>query len=346
MFMNTIPEIQRTNLASVVLLLKSLGVKNLLEFDFMDPPPQDTILNSMYQLWVISALDNTGELTSAGSKMNDFPLDPSLAKMLITAQELGCTNEVLTIVSMLSVPNVFYRPKERMEESDLAREKFFVPESDHLTLLHVYTQWKSNHYRDSWCNKHFIHPKAMRKAREVRSQLLDIMKALKMPYSSCSTDWDVIRKCICSAYFHQAARVKGIGEYINCRSGMKCHLHPTSALYGAGFTPDYVVYHELVMTSKEYMQCVTAVDPFWLAEMGPMFFSIRDKDRNYGQKEKRLANRATESRLNMEMDLKMAREKEELEATRAEEARIATSRASQIATPGLRDIRTPRRRGI
>lgn len=52
------------------------------------------------------------------------------------------------------------------------------------------------------------------------------------------------------AYFHQAARLKGIGEYVNCRTGMPCHLHPTSALFGMGFTPDYVVYHELIMTSK------------------------------------------------------------------------------------------------
>jgi hypothetical protein len=95
MFPNNIPEIQRTNLASVVLLLKSLGVKNLLDFNFMDPPPQDNILNSMYQLWVLGAFDNTGELTAAGRKMNDFPLDPSLAKMLITAEEQGCTAEVL-----------------------------------------------------------------------------------------------------------------------------------------------------------------------------------------------------------------------------------------------------------
>ncbi|KAI7851314.1 Asp-Glu-Ala-His box polypeptide 38 [Circinella umbellata] len=279
MFFNTIPEIQRTNLASVVLQLKCLGVKNLLDFDFMDPPPQDNILNSMYQLWILGAFDNNGDLTEVGQKMNEFPLDPSLAKMLITAEEQGCTAEVVTIVSMLSVPSVFYRPKERMEESDAAREKFFVPESDHLTLLHVYTQWKSNNYRDDWCTKHFVHPKAMRKAREVRSQLIDIMKSVKMPYVSCGTDWDIIRKCICSAYFHQAARLKGIGEYVNCRSGMKCHLHPTSALFGAGFTPDYVVYHELVLTSKEFMQCVTSVDPYWLAELGPMFFSIRDRTR-------------------------------------------------------------------
>ena len=72
-----------------------------------------------------------------------------------------------------------------------------------------------------------------------------------------------------------AAKLKSVGEYINCRTGMPCHLHPSSALYGLGYTPDYIVYHELVMTSKEYMQCVTAVEPEWLAELGPMFFSIK-----------------------------------------------------------------------
>ena len=98
----------------------------------------------MYQLWVLGALDNTGELTSLGRKMANFPMDPALAKMLIVSVERRCSAEVLTIVSMLSVPSAFYRPKERQEEADAAREKFFVPESDHLTLLHVYTQWKSN----------------------------------------------------------------------------------------------------------------------------------------------------------------------------------------------------------
>jgi hypothetical protein len=81
LFPSTIPEIQRTNLANTVLLLKTLGVKNLLEFDFMDPPPQENILNSMYQLWVLGALDNTGELTSLGKKMSNFPMEPSLAKV-------------------------------------------------------------------------------------------------------------------------------------------------------------------------------------------------------------------------------------------------------------------------
>ena len=238
-----------------------LNVKNLLDFEFMDPPPQETILNSMYQLWILGALDNTGDLTTAGRRMVEFPLDPSLSKMLISSESFGCSEEVLTIVSMLSVPSVFYRPKERADESDAARERFFVAESDHLTLLHVYQQWKSNGFRDSWCLQHFVHPKSMRKAREIRTQLVDIIKSQKITLKSCSTDWDIIRKCICAAYFHQAARLKGIGEYVNMRSGMPCHLHPTSSIHGRGFTPDYIVYHELVMTSKEYMQCVTAVDP-------------------------------------------------------------------------------------
>ncbi|KAG6878677.1 Pre-mRNA-splicing factor ATP-dependent RNA helicase PRP16 [Termitomyces sp. T32_za158] len=144
LFENTIPEIQRTNLANTVLLLKSLGVKNLLEFDFMDPPPQANILNSMYQLWVLGALDNVGDLTPVGRKMSEFPMEPSMAKMLIASVEYKCSMEMLTIVSMLSVPSVFYRPKERMEEADAAREKFNVPESDHLTLLNVFNQWKSH----------------------------------------------------------------------------------------------------------------------------------------------------------------------------------------------------------
>ena len=78
---------------------------------------------------------------------------------------------------------------------------------------------------------------------------------------------------------HTHLSVQGIGEYVNLRSGMPCHLHPTSSLYGMGFTPDYIVYHELVMTSKEYMQCVTAVDGRWLAELGPMFFSVKESHR-------------------------------------------------------------------
>lgn len=273
-----VPEIQRTNLSNVVLLLKSLGVDDILSFPFMDPPPRDTINASLYQLWVLGALDDNGRLTATGKRMVEFPLDPALAKMLVLGDELGCSGEVATIVSMLSVPGVFFRPKEREAESDAAREKFMVPESDHLTLLNTYQQWMRNNQSGQWCADHFIHIKALRKAQEVRQQLSDIMTSQRMKISSCGNDWDVVRKAVCAGYFVHSARMKGLGDYVNLLTGLPAVLHPSSALFGLGYTPDHVVYHELVYTgTKEYMSCVTAVDAEWLAELGPAFFSIRQR---------------------------------------------------------------------
>ena len=188
--------------------------------------------------------------------------------------------EILTIVSMLSVPGIFYRPKDRESESDEARQKLFVSESDHLTLLNVFDQWKRHNYSPEWCNSNFVQAKSMKKVLEVRAQLKDIAVKLGLKLQTCDQNYDTVRKAICSAYFSNAAKIKGVGDYINLRTGMPCKLHPSSAVYTLGYAPDYVVYHELLMTSKEYMHCVTTVDPFWLAEMGPMFFSIKEQGEN------------------------------------------------------------------
>lgn len=315
LYLQTIPEIQRTNLSNTVLMLKSLGVKDLLDFDFMDPPPQDTITTSMFDLWALGALDNLGDLTNLGRKMSAFPMEPSLSKLLITAVEYGCSEEMITIVSMLSVPNVFYRPKERQEEADAQREKFWVHESDHLTYLQVYSAWKANRYSDGWCTKHFLHGKSLRRAKEIREQLVDIMGMQKMELMSCGTDWDVIRKCICSGYYHQAAKYKGSGEYINLRTSVAVQLHPTSSLY-ASHPPDYIVYHELILTAKVYVSTVTAVDPHWLADLGGVFYSIKEKGYSAGQK--RMIE--TEFNRRMEIETQMAEDKKrDDERRRAEE---------------------------
>lgn len=151
--------------------------------------------------------------------MAEFPLDPAMSKMLIVSLDMGCNSEILTIVSMLSVPSIFFRPQGREEESDAKREKFQVAESDHLTFLNVYNQWKQNGYSSNWCSDHYVHAKAMRKVREVRQQLKEIMDQHKMDLRSCGSDWDVVRRCICSAYFHQGSRLKGLGEYVSLRTG-------------------------------------------------------------------------------------------------------------------------------
>uniref|UniRef100_A0A1I7XAR3 RNA helicase n=1 Tax=Heterorhabditis bacteriophora TaxID=37862 RepID=A0A1I7XAR3_HETBA len=255
-------------------------------------------------------------LTDLGRKMVEFPLDPTLSKMLIVSENMGCSDEVLTIVSMLSVPAIFFRPKGREEEADAKKEKFQVPESDHLTFLNVYLQWRQHKYSAKWCADNYIHAKAIKKVREVRAQLKEIMQEQKIRIISTGSEWDIVRKCICSAYFHNAARLKGIGEYVNVRTGIPCFLHPTSALFGMGFMPDYVVYHELIMTAKEYMQCVTAVDAVWLAELGPMFYSVKESKTT--RSEKRMESvRTVES-----MEAEMREAQREIERRKDESERI------------------------
>src|SRR6185437_5307200 len=98
----SVPEIQRTNLGNTVLTLKAMGVNDLLAFDFMDPPPVQTLITALQMLYSLGALDEEGLLTRLGRKMAEFPMEPQLSKVLLTAVDLRCSEEVLTIVAMLS----------------------------------------------------------------------------------------------------------------------------------------------------------------------------------------------------------------------------------------------------
>lgn len=92
-----------------VLALKAMGINDLMNFDFMDPPPAPTLISALEQLYNLGALDEEGLLTRLGRKMAEFPLDPPVCKMLIASVDLGCSEEILTIVGMLSAQNIFYR---------------------------------------------------------------------------------------------------------------------------------------------------------------------------------------------------------------------------------------------
>ncbi|KEG02478.1 pre-mRNA-splicing factor ATP-dependent RNA helicase PRP16, putative [Plasmodium vinckei vinckei] len=276
LYPNNIPEIQRSNLSNVVLLLKSLNVENIFDFDFIDAPSKESIINSLHELWVLGAINNEGNLTETGQKMILFPLDPPLSKIIIYSEKFACTKEVLIIVSMLSSPSIFIETKENTETVESKKEKFAVPESDHLTLLNIYLQWRVHDYSYTWCNKNFIQYKSLNKAKEVYSQLSDIIKSLRIKNVSCNNKWDLVRKTICSGYFHNAAKLKSFSEYINLTTNVACHVHPNSSLYNIGYTPDYVIYQEIVFTTKEYMRNVTTVDPEWLCELGPLFFYMKN----------------------------------------------------------------------
>ncbi|KAJ5527449.1 hypothetical protein N7513_011608 [Penicillium frequentans] len=278
MLPTTIPEIQRQNICNTILMLKAMGINDLLHFDFMDPPPTNTMLTALEELYALSALDDEGLLTRLGRKMADFPMEPALAKVLISSVDMGCSDEVLSIVAMLSITSPFYRPKEKQQQADQKKAKFHDPMGDHLTLLNVYNGWKQSNFNSSWCFENFIQARQIKRAEDVRKQLLGIMQRYKHRIISCGRDTTKVRQALCTGFFRNAARKdQQEGGYKTLVQGTPVYLHPSSALFGKG--SEHVIYHELVLTSKEYMHYTTSIEPKWLVEAAPTFFKVAPTDR-------------------------------------------------------------------
>jgi len=231
----------------------------------------------MEQLFALGALDEEGLLIKLGRKMAEFPLEPPLSKMLIASVEMGCSDEILTIVAMLSVQNVFYRPKEKQAQADQKKAKFFQPEGDHLTLLTVYNSWKNNNYSTPWCFENFVQSRSLLRAQDVRKQLLTIMDRYKLDIVTCGKSYNKIRKAICSGFFANACRKDPQEGYKTLTEGTPVYIHPSSSLFNRN--PDWVIYHELVLTTKEYMREVCAIEPKWLVELAPNFFKLSDPNK-------------------------------------------------------------------
>tara|TARA_B110000977_G_scaffold173543_1_gene226774 strand:+ start:4236 stop:7760 length:3525 start_codon:yes stop_codon:yes gene_type:complete len=274
MLPTSVPEIQRTNLGTTTLTLKAMGINDLLHFDFMDPPPPPTLIGALEELYNLGALDEEGLLTRLGRKMAEFPLEPPMSKMLIAACDLGCSDEILTIVACLSAQNIWYRPREKQAAADQKKAKFFQPEGDHLSLLTVYESWKAQKFSSPWCFENFLQARSLRRAQDVRKQLLTIMDRYKLDVVSAGRNFNKIRKAICSGFFFHSAKKDPQEGYKTLVENTPTYIHPASALFQR--QPDWVIYHELVLTSKEYMRECTVIEPKWLAELAPRFFKVGD----------------------------------------------------------------------
>ncbi|TVU09025.1 hypothetical protein EJB05_42464, partial [Eragrostis curvula] len=270
----TTPEIQRANLGWTVLNMKAMGINDLLSFEFMDPPASQALLSAMEQLYSLGALDEEGLLTKLGRKMAEFPQEPPLSKMLLASVDLGCSDEILTIIAMIQTGNIFYRPREKQAQADRKRSNFFQPEGDHITLLTVYEAWKAKGFSGPWCFENFIQVTSLRRAQDVRKQLLEIMDKYKLDVVSSGNDSTKIGKALAAGFFFHAARKDPKGGYRTLADNQQVYIHPSSALFHQ--QPEWVIYHEIVMTMKEYMREVTAVNPRWLVELAPRFYRSVD----------------------------------------------------------------------
>lgn len=272
---NTVPEIQRTNLGNVVLLLKSLGINDLIHFDFMDPPPHETLVLALEQLYALGALNHRGELTKLGRKMAEFPVDPMLSKCILASEQYKCAKEILTICAMLSVNNaVFYRPKDKVVHADTARVNFFRPGGDHLTLLNVYDQWEETAFSTQWCYENFIQHRSMKRARDIRDQLEGLMERVEIEISTNPGDSVAIRKAITAGYFYHTARLDKGGNYKTVKYHQTVLVHPNSSMFED--RPKWLIYHELVFTTKEFMRQVIEIDNSWLLEVAPHYYKQKE----------------------------------------------------------------------
>jgi len=279
----TYPEILRSKMSGVVLTLKKLGIDDLVHFDFMDPPAPETLMRALELLNYLGALDDEGDMTELGRQMSDFPVDPQLAKMVVTSPDYGCSDEIVTIVACMSVPQIFLRPKEAAKAADEAKAQFADGESDHLTFLNAYSAYTAvggdKSERKRWCWENFVNDRSMQSASDVRKQLLRIMNKLDVPIVSTDQsntgkfDYNAIRMALTQGMFMQVAYKQRDGRYLTVKDNQIVDIHPSSVIDSK---PDWVMFEEFALTSKNFIRTVTVTRVEWLVEMAPHYFDLEN----------------------------------------------------------------------
>ena len=216
--------------------------------------------------------------------MAGLPVEPMFAVMLIKSTEFGCAEEALSVVSMLSVESIFYSPRDKKEEAAQSRAKFHAYEGDQITLLNVYNGYSQcgAKQRNKWCRDHFINHRAMTRVESVRDQLKGYLTKLELPIDSSFPDIDPLRKSIVAGFFlNTAMRTAAEAGVTGSKTAYKTmcgkseivKVHPSSSLFMRNPPPRFVVYNELVFTSKYYIRNVVIIEKEWLLELAPKFFN-------------------------------------------------------------------------
>ncbi|XP_061429357.1 probable ATP-dependent RNA helicase DHX35 [Lethenteron reissneri] len=268
----TEPEMRRSDMAPVILQLKALGIDNVLRFSFLSPPPAESMVQAVELLYALGGLDEQCQLTEPlGVRMAEFPMGPMYAKMLLESGTFGCSKEIITIAAMMQIQNVFLSPPNQKIKAARQQRKFAVEEGDHMTMLNVFEAFVKHNKSSAWCQQHFLNYKGLVRAGILQEQLRKLLRRFHIPSNSSNGDADPVRRCIVSGFFANAAKLHHSGAYRTVRDDFELHIHPTSMLY-AEKPPQWVVFNEVVQTSRFFMRDVTAVEPAWLTELAPHFF--------------------------------------------------------------------------
>ncbi|RCV25218.1 hypothetical protein SETIT_5G148400v2 [Setaria italica] len=272
-----IPEMQRSNLVSCIIQLKALGIDNILGFDWPASPSPEAMIRALEVLFSLGILDEDAKLTvPIGFQVAEIPLDPMISKMILSANDFGCSDEILTIASFLSVQSVWVSVRGVKKEFDEVKLRFAAAEGDHVTFLNIYKGFHQSGKSSQWCYKNFLNYQALKKVVDIRGQLLRIVKSFGIPLKSCDRDMQAVRKAIIAGSFANACHLEEYsqnGMYKTIRTSQEVYIHPSSVLFRVN--PKWVVYQSLVSTDKHYMRNVIAIEPSWLTEAAPHFYQFR-----------------------------------------------------------------------
>ncbi|KAI6183022.1 RNA helicase [Aphelenchoides bicaudatus] len=281
----SVPEILKCNFANVALLLKRLGVSDLNNFNYMVSPKPEAIQHATDLLRHLGALDQNYSITPLGVLMAEFPVDPPLAKMLIMAsRKYRCANEILTLVSVLSAPPIFSRPRKKATEADQKHAIFVHPDGDHLTIINVFNAYAEimlNTKKDpenekfDWCLENFFRFESLQQAEKIRSQLYHSMYTSQLDCASLDLkhkDYSInIRKCVLEGFFTQLNRLC-LNYSLKDSESVRVLIHQTSQMRNT--PPQWLVYNELNrMERSNVMRVVSSINVQWLFEVAPHYFS-------------------------------------------------------------------------
>ncbi|MBZ2167903.1 ATP-dependent RNA helicase HrpA [Marinobacter sp. F4216] len=263
----TDPEILRTNLASVILQMATSGLGDIRKFPFLEAPDRRQVNDGYKLLEELGAVDDKRRVSRVGRSMARLPLDPRLARMLITAAEQGSLAETLIIIAGLSVQDPRERPQEKQQAADQAHAPFNDKESDFVTLLNIWNFYEeqrqelSQNQMKKVCQKHFLSWMRMREWRDVHRQLTLLCREQKFQFNDKSASYDALHRAILAGLLGQVAVKFEKREYLATRN-RKVLIFPGSKV--AKSSPKWIVAAEIVETSRVFARMVASIQPEWI----------------------------------------------------------------------------------
>ncbi len=273
----TPPEIQRSNLAEVILRMLAGRLGDVRTFPFLDPPSPSAVNDGYAVLRELGAVDDRKRLTSLGRIMARFPLDPRLSRMLIQARKEGALDEMIIISAALSIQDPRERPMEQENLADQAHARFKDRRSDFLTLLNIWKayqqRWKETGSRNQlrkFCREHFLSYRRMREWVDVVHEIRGILKEIgdfPVPEEegTAPASYEAIHRCVLSGYLSHVALKKEKNIYRGTK-GRQLMIFPGSSVFNKG--GDWIVAAEIVQTSRLFARIVANVDPEWIEDLG------------------------------------------------------------------------------